>query len=334
MRVLRPLPVHHTGPRKAIAGAGHDIWWNFVPACKPCNLRKSKHESAAHWAADMDICHRYPELTRSKWRMSPKVFAGITRRVERVQREIADADRREWFELHYGEEKWANKTELFKILDRCKAELKGYPHYPWRTPKVRELKGYCTRLICCGYFHPQARLLHAFLEREEVRAFQRAVFNERTAAEVLTPHTVIPARSPACTPEGASSMTRQSFGWAPSRAMARVMVELSTPEPAGQHVMSSAVAQTHQRGQQPVDEDELVLGPGSHSPLPRPSREPSLMLLVPQRPHLSDNFSDHIRRQPSDPVLRHDQLTRPSPHHAQFNELPERRATANHARGR
>lgn len=53
----------------------------------------------------MDICHRYPELTRSKWRMSPKVFAGIPRRVARVQREIADADRREWFELHYGEEK-------------------------------------------------------------------------------------------------------------------------------------------------------------------------------------------------------------------------------------
>ncbi|WP_079049574.1 HNH endonuclease [Streptomyces torulosus] len=171
---------------RPIAGAGHDIWWNFVPACKPCNLRKSKHESAAHWVADMDICHRYPELTRSKWRMSPKVFAGITRRVERVQREIADADRREWFELHYGEEKWGNKTELFKILDRCKAELKGYPHYPWRTPKVRELMGHCTRLICCGYFHPQARLLHAFLDREEVRAFQRAVFNERAhEGEVL-----------------------------------------------------------------------------------------------------------------------------------------------------
>ncbi|MFB7867708.1 hypothetical protein [Streptomyces sp. NPDC056069] len=134
----------------------------------------------------MDICHRYPELTRSKWRMRPKVSTGITRRVERVQREMADADRREWFELHCGEEKWGNKTELFKILVRCKAELKGYPHYPWRTPKVRELKGYRTGLICCGYFHPHARRLHAFLEQEELRAFQRAVFNERAhEGEVL-----------------------------------------------------------------------------------------------------------------------------------------------------
>lgn len=98
--------------------------------------------------------------------------------------------------------------------------------------------------------------------------------------------------------------------------------------------MSGAVAQIHQRGQQPVDEDEPVLRPGSHRPPPRPSREPSVMLLVPQRPYLGDEFSDHIRRQPGDPVLRHDQLTRPSPYHDQCNEQPGRRATANRARGR
>jgi hypothetical protein len=75
--------------------------------------------------------------------------------------------------------------------------LKGSPVSPIQTnpanrvsqPRLSErgeLEGYCTRLICCGYFHPQARLLHAFLEREEVRAFQRAVFNERAhEGEVL-----------------------------------------------------------------------------------------------------------------------------------------------------
>lgn len=98
--------------------------------------------------------------------------------------------------------------------------------------------------------------------------------------------------------------------------------------------MSGAMTQIHQGRQQAVDDDELVLRPGSYSPPPRPGREPSLMLLMPQRPHLGDEFRDHIRRQPSDPVLRHDQLTRPSPHHAQFNELPGHRATANHARAR
>jgi hypothetical protein len=49
------------------------------------------------------------------------VYAGITRRVERVQREIAEMDRREWFQMHYGNEKHRTKAELFEILDRCKA---------------------------------------------------------------------------------------------------------------------------------------------------------------------------------------------------------------------
>lgn len=88
--------------------------------------------------------------------------------------------------------------------------------------------------------------------------------------------------------------------------------------------MRRAMAQTHQRGQQPIDEDELVLRPGSCRPLPWPSSKPSLMQLVPQRPCLSNEFSDHRRRQAGDPVRRHDQLTHPSRHHAPFNELPER----------
>lgn len=45
--------------------------------------------------------------------------------------------------------------------------------------------------------------------------------------------------------------------------------------------MSGAMAQTHQRGQQPVDEDELVLRTGSYRPFPRPCRQARLMLLVP-----------------------------------------------------
>ncbi|GGY19063.1 hypothetical protein GCM10010358_82530 [Streptomyces minutiscleroticus] len=87
-------------------------------------------------------------------------------------------------------------------------------------------------------------------------------------------------------------------------------------------MLCGAMAQAHQSGQQAVDEDEPVPRPRSHSPLPRPSREPSLMLLVPQRPYLSDEFSDHHGREPRDPLLRHDQLTRPSTHQGQFNELP------------
>jgi hypothetical protein len=163
---------------RPIADEGADVWWNFVPACEDCN-RWKKGRSAKRWVADMDLHHRYPKAGFATRAMRPEVYAGITRRVERVQREIADMDRREWFRLHYGNEKHRTKAELFKILDGCKAELRGYPHYPWRTPKLGTSRNVCTRLICCGYQHPKAKHLVAFLEPEERAAFRRAVFNER-----------------------------------------------------------------------------------------------------------------------------------------------------------
>ncbi len=45
--------------------------------------------------------------------------------------------------------------------------------------------------------------------------------------------------------------------------------------------MSGAMAQTHQCGQQPVDEDELVLRSGPYSSSPRPGRQALLVLFVP-----------------------------------------------------
>ncbi|MEV0636356.1 hypothetical protein AB0I77_15560 [Streptomyces sp. NPDC050619] len=127
----------------------------------------------------MDLHHRYPKVGFATRAMPPAVYAGISRRVERVQREIADMDRREWFRLHYGSERHRNRTELSEILARCKAELRGYPHYPWRTPRLGTSRNVCTRLMCCGYQHPKAEHMVAFLEREERDAFRRAVFNER-----------------------------------------------------------------------------------------------------------------------------------------------------------
>lgn len=161
-----------------IANRGADIWWNFVPACEDCN-RWKKGRSARRWVADMDLHHRYPKAGFATRAMRPAVYAGITRRVERVQREIADMDRREWFRLHYGGERYRNKAELYEILARCKAELRGYPHYPWRTPKLGTSRNVCTRLMCCGYQHPKAEYMVTFLEHEERDAFRRAVFNER-----------------------------------------------------------------------------------------------------------------------------------------------------------
>lgn len=63
------------------------------------------------------------------------------------------------------------------------------------------------------------------------------------------------------------------------------------------------MAQTHQRGRQSVDEDERVLCPCPDSLPPRPSRHARLMLFVPQRPYLGDEFSDH--GQGDSPATRH-----------------------------
>ncbi|MGW6007640.1 hypothetical protein [Streptomyces sp. NPDC055210] len=80
--------------------------------------------------------------------------------------------------------------------------------------------------------------------------------------------------------------------------MERVTVERSTPNQQASTSCVVSMAQTHQHGQQPVDEDELVLRPSSYRPLPRPCRQACLMPLVPQRPDLGAEFSDHNRRQP------------------------------------
>lgn len=82
--------------------------------------------------------------------------------------------------------------------------------------------------------------------------------------------------------------------------IARMMVERSTPIPAGQHVVRGTVAEAHQCGQQPVDEDQFVPGPGAHGATTRARGECRLVTFVPQRTDLSDAFSDHVGRQPGD----------------------------------
>lgn len=67
-------------------------------------------------------------------------------------------------------------------------------------------------------------------------------------------------------------------------------------KPAGQYIVSGAMAQVHQGGQQTVDKDKSVLRPGSYGSSLGPSRQASLMLFVPQRPYLRDEFKDRLRR--------------------------------------
>lgn len=52
-------------------------------------------------------------------------------------------------------------------------------------------------------------------------------------------------------------------------------------EPVGQHVVSGTVAKVNEGGQEPVDEDQLVLCTGADGPLPRPGLQSRLVMLAP-----------------------------------------------------
>lgn len=52
-------------------------------------------------------------------------------------------------------------------------------------------------------------------------------------------------------------------------------------EPAGQHVVSGPVAKVDERGQEPVDEDQPVLCPGSDRPFPWPGLQSRLVPFMP-----------------------------------------------------
>lgn len=65
-------------------------------------------------------------------------------------------------------------------------------------------------------------------------------------------------------------------------------------EPAGQYVVGGAVAEVNQRGQEPVDEDKLVLGTAADSSAAGTRGECRLVPLVPQRADLRYEFGDHL----------------------------------------
>ncbi|MGV9248977.1 hypothetical protein [Streptomyces sp. NPDC003710] len=75
------------------------------------------------------------------------------------------------------------------------------------------------------------------------------------------------------------------------------------------------MAEVHERGQEPVDEDQPVLRTGAHGPLPWPGCEHGLVPFMPQRNYFGDWFSDHISRQARDPPVADDRCPRRVPHH-------------------
>ncbi|MGV9264852.1 HNH endonuclease [Kitasatospora sp. NPDC003701] len=169
---------HSLDHEQPVAGDGPDIWWNFMPACKPCNLWKSGR-SARDWVVDMDMHDRQPKAFPGR-AMQPVVHRGILGRVERTQREIRDFDRREWFRHHYGAEaRPRNKHDLLRRVDACTDELRSYPHLPWQTPALPEYgQDVCTRRICCGNRHADGGSSDLFLNHADRTEFERLAYRE------------------------------------------------------------------------------------------------------------------------------------------------------------
>ena len=79
--------------------------------------------------------------------------------------------------------------------------------------------------------------------------------------------------------------------------------------------MGGAMTKVEEGGQEPIDEDQLVFRPGTRGPTTGTRGETSLVPLVPQRADLGDEFGDHSRLQPRDPLASRDRCTYPAPHH-------------------
>lgn len=86
-------------------------------------------------------------------------------------------------------------------------------------------------------------------------------------------------------------------------------------EPAGQHIVGNPVTKVDQGGQQAVDEHQAVFRTAAHGPLPRSGSKPGLVTLMPQRPDLRDEFSNHSARQARDPPVADDRCSSRVPHH-------------------
>ncbi|WP_443033059.1 HNH endonuclease [Streptomyces sp. A1-5] len=67
-----------------IADNGADTWWNFLPACKPCNDWKGKR-TAAEWLIDQKLHRERPKVGFDTRRMPLRMFHGFEGRLSRIR---------------------------------------------------------------------------------------------------------------------------------------------------------------------------------------------------------------------------------------------------------
>ncbi|MFD5461804.1 HNH endonuclease [Kitasatospora sp. NPDC127059] len=170
-----------------VADEGADVWWNFIPACKPCNDWKAKR-TARQWLTDQKLHRDRPEVGFDTRMMPMRMILGFEDRLEKVRRRIRDADRRDWFRHHFGAIRHRNKEEMWEHLSDCEAMLARYPFKPWTTPNVGpDDADTCRRHMCCGWRHPDATTISAVILAPDDRThFARAAYEAGLSEGDLT----------------------------------------------------------------------------------------------------------------------------------------------------
>jgi hypothetical protein len=140
------------------------------------------------WLIDQRPHREHPRDGFDTRKMPLRMFAGFETRIERVRREIADPDRRNWFRHHFGAARYKNKGDIWDHLELCRKTLDRYPHLPWTTPSVDPSESdVCTRHICCGWRHPDARTVRGvIMGRSEYAAISQAAFESDMSVGDLT----------------------------------------------------------------------------------------------------------------------------------------------------
>ncbi|MCG7523355.1 hypothetical protein MHW47_02690 [Streptomyces sp. OfavH-34-F] len=108
-----------------VAGNGADVWWKFLPACKPCNDWK-RGRSPMEWLIDQKLHREHPRDGFDTRKMPLR----NVRRVRDTHRASTPRDRRDWFRHHFGAARCKNKGDIWGHLELCRKTLDRYPHLP------------------------------------------------------------------------------------------------------------------------------------------------------------------------------------------------------------
>ncbi|MFD6421344.1 HNH endonuclease signature motif containing protein [Streptomyces sp. NPDC060198] len=142
--VNRATTLDHEAP---IGDNGADVWWNLLPACKPCNDWKGKR-TASGWLIDQKLHRKQPAVGFDTRRMPLRMFHGFEERIGRTLRELREVGRRDWFRHHYGHARHGNKAEMQATLSVCRKSWIATPIYPGEPPMCTKRPSISARGTC------------------------------------------------------------------------------------------------------------------------------------------------------------------------------------------